>query len=135
MSYISNSADDTVSVIDTGGHTRVDTDPLNVGVQDIPFDFSPFGVAVHPDGTRVYVTNHEVDFVSVIGVDHTTDPPTYTVKLPPIPVGPHAAAESYMQECPEPPAHWRIDLVSVRLDLQGRVETIGHLESAVEIES
>ena len=46
-----------------------------------------------------------------------------------------AAAESYMQECSEPPAHWRIDLVSVRLDLQGRVETIGHLESAVEIES
>ena len=46
-----------------------------------------------------------------------------------------AAAESYMQECPEMPAHWRIDLVSVRLDRQGRVETIGHLESAVEIES
>src|SRR5215813_91171 len=46
--YVTNGADNTVSVIDTGANSVVATTPVGAG---------PTGVAVTPDGTRVYVTN------------------------------------------------------------------------------
>jgi YVTN family beta-propeller protein len=55
--YITNSGNNTVSVIDTATDTVVTT--INVGA-------NPNGVAVTPDGSRVYVTNQGGDSVSVI---------------------------------------------------------------------
>jgi len=55
--YVTNSFDDTVSVIDTATNTVVAT----VAVGD-----GPSGVAVSPDASRVYVTNATDDTVSVI---------------------------------------------------------------------
>lgn len=49
FAYITNSGDNTVSVIDIATNTVIGT-PIPVG----PF---PFGVAVNPAGKRVYVTN------------------------------------------------------------------------------
>ena len=46
--YITNSGSNTVSVIDTATNTVVST---------IPVGISPGGVAVTPDGSKVYVTN------------------------------------------------------------------------------
>ena len=48
FAYFTNRSDDTVSVIDTATRTIVGT----VAVGDFPG-----GVAVAPDGSRVYVTN------------------------------------------------------------------------------
>jgi YVTN family beta-propeller protein len=56
--YITNSGDNTVSVIDTSTNTVVAT--VAVGA-------NPRGVAVTPDGTKVYVTNFGDNTVSVIG--------------------------------------------------------------------
>lgn len=57
FAYITNSGDNTVSVIDTSTDTVTTT--ISVGGQ-------PCGVAISPDGTRVYVTNGADDTVSVI---------------------------------------------------------------------
>src|SRR5258708_38882773 len=46
--YITNQSSSTVSVIDTATDTVIAT---------IPVGFTPFGVAVSPDGSKVYVTN------------------------------------------------------------------------------
>ena len=46
--YVTDSNDDTVSVINTATNTVIAT---------IPVGTSPGDVAVNPDGTRVYVTN------------------------------------------------------------------------------
>ena len=50
FAYIANSAGNSVSVIDTATNTVTATIPIPVGT-------NPKSVAVHPDGTRVYVTN------------------------------------------------------------------------------
>ena len=55
--YITNSGSNTVSVIDTATNTVVST---------IPVGISPGGVAVTPDGSKVYVTNFLSNTVSVI---------------------------------------------------------------------
>src|SRR5262249_41811147 len=55
--YITNSGDNTVSVIDTTSNTVTAT--ITVGN-------SPFGVAVTPDGSTVYVANSMDNTVSVI---------------------------------------------------------------------
>ena len=47
--YITNPGDNTVSVIDTATNTVVGS--------PIPVGSFPFGVAVTPDGSKVYVTN------------------------------------------------------------------------------
>ena len=57
FAYISNQADDTVSVINTATNTVTRT---------IPVGNAPLGVAVSLDGTRVYVANIDDGTVSVI---------------------------------------------------------------------
>jgi YVTN family beta-propeller protein len=54
-------APNTVSVIDTASNAAVGTIPAG----PFPFGF-PIGVAVSPDGTKVYVTNELANTVSVI---------------------------------------------------------------------
>src|SRR5215831_9495250 len=71
--YITNSRDNTVSVIDTATNTVVGS-PVPVGIE-------PWGVAVTPDGSKVYVTDLSSNNVSVI------DTATNTVVGSPIPVG------------------------------------------------
>lgn len=70
--YVTNSASDSVDVIDGGGFRR----DASIHVGD-----HPIGVDVHPNGTRVYVTNANDDNVSVI------DTATNTVIGNPIRVG------------------------------------------------
>ena len=55
--YVTNSQDNTVSVIDTATNTVVAT---------IPVGAVPVGVAITPDGTRAYVTNAGDNTVLVI---------------------------------------------------------------------
>ena len=57
--YVTNPADDTVSVLDRDG------DAVSTG--DVGNE--PVGVAVSPDGTRVYVANKEADTISVLNRD------------------------------------------------------------------
>jgi YVTN family beta-propeller protein len=79
FAYIAN-ANGTVTVIDTASNTLFDTDPATAGVQaDIPVGLRSEGVAVHPDGTRVYVANFANGTVSVI--DTTTTPQMVTQTL------------------------------------------------------
>src|SRR6476661_659515 len=49
FAYIANQGDSTVSVIDVATNTVVGS-PIGVGG-------GPFGIAVHPTGTRVYTAN------------------------------------------------------------------------------
>ena len=58
--YTVNTPADTVDVIDTATNTVVNR--INVGVD-------PVGLAVRPDGSEIWVTNHVSDSVSVIGTD------------------------------------------------------------------
>ena len=44
-----------------------------------------------------------------------------------------ATAQTYMQACPDPQAHWRIDLISVRVGTKGEIEEMSHLENAVQL--
>jgi YVTN family beta-propeller protein len=74
--YVSNSGDNTVSVIDTATNTVTKT--VKVGS-------SPSDVAESPDGSRVYVANQLDDTVSVI--DTATNTVTDTVKVGPTPSG------------------------------------------------
>ena len=62
--YITNSGDNTVSVIDTATNTVVGS-PITVGVR-------PQGMAVTPDGSNVYVANASSDTVSVIDTASNT---------------------------------------------------------------
>ena len=52
FAYITNSGDDTVSVIDTATNMVVDT--IEVGLH-------PIGLAWNPDGTRLYIGNNGID--------------------------------------------------------------------------
>jgi YVTN family beta-propeller protein len=70
FAYITNSGDNTVSVIDTA--TNAVTATIAVGGY-------PFGVAVHPDGATIYVTNTEDATVSVI--DAATNKVTATIPV------------------------------------------------------
>src|SRR6266566_5205754 len=73
--YITNSGDNTVSVIATATNTVVGS-PIPVGSY-------PIGVAVTPDGSKVYVTNALDNTVSVIAT--ATNTVTATIPLPPCP--------------------------------------------------
>jgi YVTN family beta-propeller protein len=68
--YVTNWADDTVSVIQTSDNTVVDT--ISVGA-------SPRGVAVDPDGSHVYVANWGDTTVSVIQTSDNTVVDTISV--------------------------------------------------------
>jgi YVTN family beta-propeller protein len=63
LAYLTNAADDTVSVIDTASNTVVAT---------IPVGQDPNGVAITSDGKQVYVTNQLDDSVSVIDIASNT---------------------------------------------------------------
>src|SRR5215469_10516140 len=73
--YITN--DNAVSVIDTATNTVIGS-PIPVGAR-------PFGVAVTPDGSKVYVANEASNTVSVI--DTATNTVTATIPVVPRPVG------------------------------------------------
>ena len=74
--YVSNSFDNTVSVIRTSDNEVI----ANVAVGEWPY-----GVAISPDGEYVYVTNTGDDTVSVIRTcDHTV---TATIGVGPSPGG------------------------------------------------
>ena len=70
--YVTNSDDNTVSVIDTTTNTVIDTIPIGV---------VPFGIAYDHINQRIYVTNFGDGTVSII------DTTTNTVDLTPIMVG------------------------------------------------
>jgi YVTN family beta-propeller protein len=63
QAYITNSADNTVSVIDTGTGSVVAT---------IPVGRDPIGVVVLPSGAKVYITNYQDHTVSVIDTTSNT---------------------------------------------------------------
>jgi YVTN family beta-propeller protein len=63
LAYVTNGADNTVSVIDTASNTVVGT---------IPVGQDPFGVTITSDGTHAYVTNQLEDSVSVIDTASNT---------------------------------------------------------------
>src|SRR5579864_1110103 len=63
FAYITNSNDNTVSVVDTSSNTVTATVPVGV---------APSGVAVTVDGTRVYVGNSFDGTVSVIATASNT---------------------------------------------------------------
>jgi YVTN family beta-propeller protein len=73
--YITNSGDDTISVINTATNTVIGS-PITVGS-------GPGGVAVTPDGSKVYVANLHDNTVSVIATATNTVINTISVgKLP-----------------------------------------------------
>ena len=88
MPTITNSRANTVSVIDTETNSVIET--IAVGVK-------PFGVAVTPHGSKVYVANAKSNTVSVI------DTATNTVTGEPIPVGDHPEAFGiFIRQAPKP---------------------------------
>ena len=84
FAYVSNFDDDTVSVIDTANKDIIQTIAVGDG---------PKGVAVSPDGTRVYVANSLGDSVSVIATTVTPQSVTTT-----IPVGDGAAGVAFLPD-------------------------------------
>jgi YVTN family beta-propeller protein len=64
--YVANSNDNTVSVIDTATNNVTATVPVGNGGRGHHGGNYPYGVAVSPDGTKVYVTNEGSNTVSVI---------------------------------------------------------------------
>ena len=76
--YVSNFDDDTVSVIDTANKDIIQTIAVGNG---------PKGVAVSPDGTRVYVANSLGDSVSVISTTVTPQSVTTTISVGDGPAG------------------------------------------------
>ncbi len=72
FAYITDEFSNTVSVIDTATNMVVGA-PIAVGSL-------PIGVAVAPDGARVYVANSGSNTVSVIST--TTNPPSVVATVP-----------------------------------------------------
>src|ERR1700746_3239808 len=80
--YITNALDNTVSVVSTATNTVTATIPVGV---------SPTGVAVSPDGSKVYVTNQgdDINPSTVSVIDTKTNTVTANV---PVGVDPTSAA-------------------------------------------
>ena len=74
--YITNSTDNTVSVINTANNNVLST---------IPVGKYPYGVAITNDGTKVYVTNQNDNTVSVINT--ATNTVISTIKVGDSPLG------------------------------------------------
>lgn len=73
LAYITNLIDGTVSVINTADNTVVNT--ISVG-------YGPVYVAISPDGSRIYVANSGLGFVSSISViDAATDTVIWTIQI------------------------------------------------------
>ena len=71
--YISNPGSDTVSVLDTVTNTVTATIPVNAGSTGTCLGNTPCnGVAVTPDGRKVYVGNRGLNSVSVINTATNT---------------------------------------------------------------
>src|SRR5260221_841414 len=78
--YITNNGDNTVSVIDTATNTVVGS--------PIPVGSGPYGVAVTPDGSKVYVTNNSTANPGTVSVIATaTNTVTAMVTIGPSPAG------------------------------------------------
>jgi len=69
--YVANSGSNDVSVIDTSARSVIATVPIPSLPVGPPGPSSPFGIAVNPAGTRVYVASTSSGFVTVI--DASTD--------------------------------------------------------------
>jgi YVTN family beta-propeller protein len=78
FAYVTNSADSTVSVINTANNNIEAT--VIVGKL-------PFGTAVSPDGTKVYVANSNSNNVSVIDTTKKTVPASMNVGKLPVSIG------------------------------------------------
>src|SRR5437762_6569373 len=65
--YVANADTNTVSVVDTASNTVLATIPVG------PIPFAPIGIAITPDGTRVYVTNAG----DTVSLTNTTDNTIY----------------------------------------------------------
>ena len=70
FAYITNAADNTVSVIRTSDNTVTATVGVGTG---------PYGVSVSPDGTRAYIANSIGNNVSVIRTNDNTVTATVNV--------------------------------------------------------
>jgi YVTN family beta-propeller protein len=78
--YVANSGSGTVSVINTSSDALVDTNPATWwAVDSITVGSSPTGLAVSPDGTRLYVANKGSGTVSVVNTANYTVAKTITV--------------------------------------------------------
>jgi YVTN family beta-propeller protein len=75
LAYVTNSNDNTVSVIATASNTVTAT---------VPVGAAPFGVAVTPDGAHVYVGNFGDNTVSVIATASNTVTATVPVGVNPL---------------------------------------------------
>lgn len=73
--YVSNTGDNTVSVIDTAN---------NIKVTDIAVGAGPTGIFADPDGTYVYVTNTNANTLSVIATASNTVVKTISVGSGPV---------------------------------------------------
>lgn len=71
--YVANSGGAAVTVIDTATNTQVDLNPTQNGVQAIiPVGNGPRGLALSPDGSRLYVSSTNDDTVTVINTATNT---------------------------------------------------------------
>ena len=82
FAYITNSGDNTVSVLDTATNTVVTI---------VPVGSSPVGVAVHPAETFVYVANRGDNTVSILNTTTNTVMATVSVASSPVGVAVHPA--------------------------------------------
>ena len=81
FAYVTVSGDNAVSVIDTATNNVAQT--VNLGTYSYPF-----GVAVSPDGTKVYVANCSASGNGTVSIiDTTTNKVTSTVKVGSWPAG------------------------------------------------
>ncbi|WP_339263445.1 hypothetical protein [Geobacillus sp. FSL K6-3411] len=73
FAYVTNAADNTVSVIDTS---------TNAVIATIPVGFAPYSATITPDGTRAYVANANDNTISVIDTSTNTVIATIPVASP-----------------------------------------------------
>jgi len=81
LAYIANETDGTLSVINTVTDDELTTIPVSA----TPLSAHPIGVAVSPDGNRVYVVNNGLNTVSVINT--VTSAIAATISVGQFPVG------------------------------------------------
>ena len=87
--YVANFNSGTVSVIDTTTNTVIDVDLSTPEIDPITLGGEPAGIAYDPVNKRMYVSNAELDIVSIIDTTTNTviDVDPSTPEIDPIPVG------------------------------------------------